>query len=129
MIWHKEVCLDQGIVSAPRTPLSMEVHFKKSYAREDSLAILRNISLTGAFLNVENSNFRPCEKIHLVLNVSGRIRKLAAEVVWTSQTGCGIKFLPTNNRDVQIIDDLIYFVEEDRSGRRSVYDDILKKVS
>ena len=113
---------------APRTPLSMEVQFKKSYAREDSVATLRNISLTGAFLNVENSNFRSSEKIHLVLNVSGRQRKLAAQVVWTSQTGCGVKFLPSNNRDVQIIDDLIYFVEEDRSGRRHLYDDILKKV-
>ncbi len=121
--------MENGLTPAPRTLLSMEVHFKKSYAREDSLGVLRNISLTGAFLNVENSSFRSSEKIHLVLNVSGRQRKLAAQVVWANQTGCGVKFLPTNNRDVQIVDDLIYFVEEDRSDRRDVFNNILKNVS
>lgn len=51
-----------------------------------------------------------------------------ATVVWANSVGCGVKFMPVNNRDVQIVDDLIYFVEAQRTDRRDVLDKILKKV-
>lgn len=122
--------MDSSIqVPAPRTPLSLEVSFKKSYAREESLATLKNISLSGAFLEVPADNFMTRDKLHLVLSVGGRVRKLQAMVIWKNTSGCGVKFLPVNNRDVQIVDDLIYFVESKRSGRRNVLDNIFKKVS
>lgn len=114
---------------APRTPLHLEVSFKKNYARRESNAVLKNISLTGAFLECRGESFRAHEKLNLTFVVAGRERKIAATVIWTNSAGCGVKFHPNSNRDVQIVDDLIYFVESSRDGRRSVLDDILKKVA
>lgn len=113
---------------APRTPLDMEVSFKKNYAREEVRGRLRNISLSGAFLETTGESFRANEKIQLKFVVEGRERKVAASIIWVNSVGCGVKFLPTNNRDVQIVDDLIYYVENNRTSRRSVVDQIFKKV-
>lgn len=112
---------------APRTQLHLEVSFKKNYARQPLTGLLKNISLTGAFLECENNRFMPNEKLHFTLEVAGRVRKIAAEVIWASPRGCGVRFNPTSNRDVQLVDDLIYFVETDRSDRRDVLNNIFKK--
>ncbi|MBX2988059.1 MAG: PilZ domain-containing protein [Bdellovibrionaceae bacterium] len=113
---------------APRTSLHLDVSFKKNYARQLSHGVLKNISLTGAFLDCRNENFRANEKIQLTFVVAGRERRIAATVVWANSAGCGVKFHPTSQRDVQIVDDLIYFVEANRDGRRDVLDNIFKKV-
>lgn len=113
---------------APRTPLSLDVSFKRNYAREETQGTLKNVSITGAFLEFHGGSVRPNEKLHLVIIVAGRERKLAAHVIWANSLGVGIKFMPVNNRDVQILDDLIYFVENSRTDRRSIFDTILKKV-
>jgi hypothetical protein len=57
------------------------------------------------------------------------MRKIHASVIWSNRFGAGIKFSPTNNRDVQIVDDLMYFVESKRENRRSVLDSIFKQVA
>lgn len=113
---------------APRTRLNVTVNFRKSYAREESSGSLKNISLTGAFLSHRGTSLRAGEKIQLTFNVSGRERQIQACIIWTNSYGSGIKFAPQNNRDVQIVDDLIYFVEEKRSGTRDVLSEIFKKV-
>lgn len=115
-------------VPAPRTPLHIQVSFRKSYAREETKGTLKNISLTGAFLSHVDEALRAGEKVHLTFSVSGRERDIHAQVIWSNGKGAGIKFLPVNNRDVQIVDDLIYFVESKRTGTRSVLDEIFKKV-
>ncbi len=115
-------------VPAPRTPLNLEVSFKRNYARDETKGTLKNISISGAFLEFSGGDVRANEKLNLLFIVAGRERKVAAHVIWTNSLGCGVKFMPQNNRDVQIVDDLIYFVENDRSGRRSIMDTILKKV-
>ena len=114
---------------APRTPLNIEVSFRKSYARDDGKGTLKNISLTGAFLAHGTESLRAGEKVHLNFSVAGRERDIHAVVIWTNSFGSGVKFLPQNNRDVQIVDDLIYFVETRRSGSRDVLDLIFKKVA
>ena len=114
---------------APRTPLNIEVEFRKSYAREGAQGILKNISLTGAFLQNGQSGLKAGEKLSLKFQVSGRERNVHAVVVWNNTSGCGVKFLPTNNRDVQIIDDLIYFVENKRTDTREILHNIFTKVS
>lgn len=114
---------------APRTPLYLEVTFRRSYARQDSHAVLKNISLSGAFLELSNHDLRVDEKVALTFVVGSRERKITAQVVWKNAVGAGIKFLPMNNRDIQIIDDLIYYVESKRMGHRGILDGILKKVS
>jgi hypothetical protein len=113
---------------APRIPLAVEVEFRKSYSRQFCLGRLKNISLTGAFLEKENTEFSPGDKLQMTLNVGSRIRKLSAEVIWKSQRGVGIKFHHSNNRDLQIVDDLMYFAENKRESQKDVLDDIFDKV-
>ncbi|QDK43717.1 PilZ domain-containing protein [Bdellovibrio sp. HCB185ZH] len=119
---------DTAKVPAPRTPLNLEVSFKRNYAREETKGTLKNISISGAFLEFTGGQVRANEKLHLIFVVAGRERKVAAHIIWANSNGCGVKFMPVNNRDVQIVDDLIYFVENGRSESRSVIDSIFKKV-
>lgn len=114
---------------APRTPLHLEVTFRRNYARNDLAGVLKNISLSGAFLEIAAHDLRIEEKISLTFVVGSRERKIAAQIIWKNALGAGIKFLPQNNRDVQIVDDLIYYVESKRMGHRGILDGILKKVS
>ncbi len=113
---------------APRIPLFVDIEYRKSYARQGSKGVLKNISITGAFLELPET-FTPRDKLVVVFQVSGRKRKVAARVIWVNQSGAGIKFEPVNNRDVQIVDDLMYFVNVSRDSRRDVLDNIIKKVA
>jgi hypothetical protein len=114
---------------APRMPLAIEVEFRKSYSRKSTAGSLRNISLTGAFLKQTGAELEAGDKLLLTLNVGSRIRKLSAEVIWKNQSGVGIKFHHSNNRDLQIVDDLMYFAENKRESQKDVLDDIFEKVS
>lgn len=114
---------------APRTPLNIGVNFRKSYAREETGGTLKNISITGAFLTHSDSGLRPGEKLNLTFHVSGRERQVQAVVIWSNSFGSGVKFMPQNNRDVQIVDDLIYFVESKRTGTKTILDEIFKRVA
>ena len=115
---------------ASRIPLQVGVIFRKSYGRKEILGVLRNLSLSGAFLKLTNcAEYTVEDKLLLTVNVSGRQRKLAASVIWKNSDGCGIKFNPFNNRDLQIVDDLMYFVESSRSSRKSVLDNIFKQTA
>lgn len=116
-------------VPAPRLPLQMQVTYRKNYARQVGSGTLKNISLTGAFLAAESADLAPNDKLILELTVGGRRRKMTASVIWKNTLGCGIQFKPFNNRDVQIVDDLMYFVESRRETRRNVLDDIFKRVA
>lgn len=114
---------------SPRTTLNIEVVFRKSYARDESSGNLKNISISGAFLTHTENQLKAGEKVHMTFSVAGRVRDINAIVIWSNTFGAGIKFLPQNNRDVQIIDDLIYFVETRKTDTKGVLDQILKKVA
>lgn len=114
-------------VPAPRIPLKLDVEYRKSYGRSTEVGKLRNISLSGAFLEHGNEALKASDKVCITFKVGGRTRKINAAIIWSNAAGSGIKFLPTNNRDVQIVDDLMYFVESKREGRRNVLDDIFKQ--
>ena len=114
---------------APRTPLNIEVEYRKSYAREETSGVLKNISLTGAFLQHQGQGLRTGEKLSLKFRVSGRERSVHAMVVWSNSMGSGVRFMPMNNRDTQIVDDLIYFVESKRTDTREILSNIFKKVA
>jgi hypothetical protein len=114
---------------APRVTLRIDIEFRKSYARQASFGVLKNISITGAFLQTNRAtSLNIGEKLGLHFKLSGRERTIAAAVVWKNQYGCGVQFKPANNRDVQIIDDLIYFVNSSRENKKSVLEGILSKV-
>lgn len=116
-------------VPAPRIPLTLDVEYRKSYGRNPEAGHLRNISLSGAFLAHESNELKTNDKVTVTFKVGGRTRKINALIIWSNTTGSGIKFLPTNNRDVQIVDDLMYFVESKRENKRSVLDDIFKRAA
>ncbi|MCM2281173.1 MAG: PilZ domain-containing protein [Bdellovibrionaceae bacterium] len=113
---------------APRIPLKLDVEYRRSYARNGEIGHLKNISLSGAFLEHSNGSLKTNDKVLITFTVSGRVRKIHASVVWSNKYGSGLRFSPTNNRDVQIVDDLMYFVESKRENRRDVLDDIFKQV-
>ena len=114
-------------VPAPRIPLKLDVEYRKSYGRSGEIGHLKNISLSGAFLEHDNEALKENDKVAITFKVGGRTRKINALIVWSNSAGSGVKFLPTNNRDVQIVDDLMYFVESKRENRRGVLDDIFKR--
>lgn len=114
---------------APRVPLKLEVEYRRNYARSGEAGQLRNISISGAFLEHRGHTLAANDKVNIEFNVGGRTRTIPALIIWTNTHGCGVKFMPQNNRDVQIVDDLIYFVESKRESRRSVLDNIFKKVA
>jgi hypothetical protein len=119
---------EQSLNPASRIPLHLDVGYKKNYGRSQDAASLKNISITGAFLEHNNDKLSAQEKISITFEVGGRERIVQATVVWSNKFGSGVKFLPTNNRDVQIVDDLIYYVEEQRTTRRSILQKIFKQV-
>lgn len=125
-----EVFMEETKSPAPRTNLNVTVEFRRNYARDEAMGSLMNISMTGAFIKHKDGvELRANDKVHCKFNVSGRIREIDALVVWTNRFGAGIKFLHQNNQDSQIVDDLIYFVEEKKTGSRSILEDIFKKVA
>jgi hypothetical protein len=114
---------------SPRIPLKLDVEYRRSYGRSPDVGQLRNISISGAFLEHGNEELQGSDKVCITFKVGGRTRKINAAIIWSNTTGSGIKFLPTNNRDVQIVDDLMYFVESKRENRRGVLDDIFKQAA
>ena len=114
---------------APRLPLQLPIEFRKNYSRNPDYGDLKNISLTGAFLIHETEEIVINDKINIHFKVSGRERTLNATVVWLSDNGCGLEFHPDNNRDVQIVDDLMYFVKGRRVKNQNVLEDIFEQVS
>ncbi|MGZ3721679.1 MAG: PilZ domain-containing protein [Bdellovibrionales bacterium] len=118
---------NQEKVPSPRIPLQMQVEYRKSYGRQNVKGTLKNISLTGAFLETETFELAPEDKVVLEIVVSERRRKMAATIIWKTSAGCGVMFQPFNKRDVQIVDDLMYFVQNRREFRKGILDDIFKK--
>ncbi len=119
----------QDQVPSPRVPLKLNVEFRRSYGRNSASGVLKNISMTGAFLEHQMENVQAGDKLQLTFKVGGRQRKVNAQIIWCNKIGAGIKFLPVNGRDVQIVDDLMYFVESKRETRRSLIDEIFKRAS
>lgn len=113
---------------APRIPLELIIEFRKSYSRASDNGRLTNISISGAFIE-SDSRFDKNDKLNMTFEVGGRVRKIAAKVVWTNERGAGLMFQHFNNRDVQLIDDLMYFIENNRESRRDVLSELFKKVA
>jgi hypothetical protein len=114
---------------AYRYPLELDISFKKQYQRDASSGTLKNISLTGAFIENSSANINPDDKITLNINLSGRARNISAKVIWASDRGMGVQFFEFDNQDIQIVDDLIYFLESKRETRKDVLSSIFKKIS
>lgn len=113
---------------AQRIPLSLPIEFRKSYARDSVRGGLLNISMTGAFIEHGTDDLEVSDRINLHFKVSGRERVLQASIVWKNGNGSGVLFNPENNQDVQIIDDLMYFVKSCRESKREVLNSIFTQI-
>ena len=113
---------------ARRIRLALTVHYRKNYGRESLEGVLRNISLSGAFLETQTRKFEVGERLKLTLTVADRVRKLNAKVIWTAENGSGVQFDHFNNQDRQLVDDLMYFAETQRDVERSVFATIVDQV-
>lgn len=116
------------VAPAIRFPLQYAIEYRHNYARESDTGVLKNISLSGAFIESHHHRFQPSDKIKLTFKVGGRIRQLQATIVWIHPSGAGINFGHGNNQDKQIVDDLIYYIESQRSTRRNVLNTIFDRV-
>lgn len=113
---------------APRLPLCLPIEFRKTYSRQANKGGLLNISITGAFLEHAADEIEINDKINIHFKVSGRERILQALIVWKNVHGAGVRFNPDNNQDVQIIDDLMYFVSTRRESKKKVLSNIFGKI-
>ena len=113
----------------PRMNLDLDVNYRQSYGRQHVKGRLKNISLSGAFLSDLTKDFKLNEKLTFEFSVGGRKRELCADVVWKNMNGCGVRFKHINKRDVQIIDDLMYFVENKKESVKNILDSIFKAAS
>ena len=115
---------------APRTKLSLNVQFKRSYARSEVTGTLKNLSVSGALLETPDAtSLRANDKIQICFEVAGRKRKVPARIVWSKLNGFGIKFDHQSNRDIQIVDDLIYFVEASSAEKNEALSSLFKLVA
>ena len=113
---------------SPRIAAHLPVEFRRSYARSQARGVIKNISASGVFLANSEKGIEKEEKIIIALNVLGRVRKVFAKVVWQNEFGTGLKFLPNNRRDSQIVDDLMYDIETKRKGNKLLLDEILNGI-
>ena len=119
---------NEELSPAKRFNVDLNFEFRRNYARQTNLAEVRNISASGALIRT-NQPLKPTEKINVYLSVSGRTRRVIARVIWVSEKGVGLEFQPFNNRDAQIVDDIIYYATEKTSSDKSLLDTILNKVA
>lgn len=119
-----------------RIYLQHSIFYRSNYGRKNKKGILKNISLTGAFLEW-NKEKNDCQnpdllkfkdKILLFLSVEGRVRKVKSSVIWRNKWGCGVQFQPSNQRDFQIVDDLIYFTNCKKENRRQFFSLLLNQI-
>ncbi|MEN0060075.1 MAG: PilZ domain-containing protein [Bdellovibrio sp.] len=101
---------------------------KLSYARERKTAVLKNISLTGAFVEFGQSPHE-AHKVSLLLTVAGYSRELTAKVVWMNNRGYGLQFALRNGRDVRLLEDFIECAEELQHQRLDCLSQVFKKIA
>jgi Tfp pilus assembly protein PilZ len=121
---------NQNITDEPakRFNVELEFEFRRNYARKSDMALVKNLSVSGALVKTDRP-LKLSEKINVFLTVSGRKRRIPATVVWVGDRGVGLKFEHFNNRDLQIVDDILYYATEKSSSDKSLLDTILNKVA
>ena len=111
-----------------RRRLQHSIQLRRNYGRKQEDAYLLNISKTGAYIRYPKHGFNINEKLHLDLKVKDRQRPVAASVVWVHPLGVGLRFLPVNGQDEQIVDDFIYFVDLEKKKSKNILENIFHQI-
>ena len=116
---------------------NLNVEYKKKYARHFKKGTLKDMSHSEAYLIIKNEGFTQKNKeqdslnikdeISIILKLEQRERTLQASVISNDTYGVKIKFHFYNNREYQIVDDLIYFIEKSKEKRRQSLDFIFSQ--
>ena len=119
---------------------NLNVEYKKKYARYFKNGRLKDISNSEAYLITKDEecvqkykirndktilNLR--DKVSVILKLGQRKRILQASVISNNAHGVKLKFHFYNNREYQIVDDLIYFIEKSKEKRRQHLDFIFSQ--
>ena len=108
---------------------NLDVEYKKKYARHFKVGRLRDISNSEAYLLTKDDKtpFNLKDEISITLKLGQRKRTLQASVIASDTSGVKIKFHFYNNREYQIVDDMIYFIEKSKEERRQSLDFIFNQ--
>ena len=111
-----------------RRKLHRSIQLRRNYGRQQEGVLLENISKTGAYLRYPKHGLNINEKLYLELKVKDRYRPVPASVVWVHPLGVGVKFLPVNGQDEQIVNDFIYFVDVEKEKTKNILEDIFQQI-
>lgn len=103
------------------------VEYRCNYDRQTSLGTLENINLKGAFLRTSLPFDSTTEKILLTISLNKRKREIKANIVDRGKSGCAVEFLYVGKKGLQLIDDLIYFIEKITDKKKSLLHSIFEK--
>lgn len=96
---------------APRIKVNYKIALKKLFSNNQDMVKIKNISMSGAFIEMSTEDFNTREMVGLNFVVSDRERVVQARIVWKSNEGIGVQFHPQNFQDQVIINDLIFFLQ------------------
>ena len=108
---------------------NLNVEYKKKYARHFKMGNLRDINNSEAYLltNDDKTSLNLKDEISIFLKLGERKRTIQASVILKDTHGIKIKFHFYNNKEYQIVDDLIYFIEKSKEKRRQSLDFIFNQ--
>ena len=100
------------------------VEYKKKYARHFQIGRLKDISNSEAYLLTKNNkaSLNLKDEISILFKLGERKRVIQASVISSDAHGVKLKFHFYNNKEYQIVDDLIYFIEKSKEERRQSLD-------
>ena len=107
----------------------LNVEYKKKYARHSKMGTLKNISNSEAYLLTKDDSFflNIKDEVSILFRLGERKRIVQASVISKDNHGIKIKFQFYNNKEYQIVDDLIYFIEKSKEERRQSLDFIFSQ--
>lgn len=117
-----------GNQPAPRTPARMGVEFRRVYGRQVFDGIIKNISVTGVFIE-HALRFEKEDMVQIEMCIGNRKKKIKAKVIWSNEMGSGLQFHPKSKQEIQMIDDMIYFIEQRWHEMKGVLNNILIKMA
>ena len=98
------------LARAPRFKVDYSIALKKLFSNNQDMVKIKNISMSGAFIEMTTEEFNTRELVGLNFVVNDRERVVQARIVWKSKEGLGVQFIPQTFQDQVIINDLIFLL-------------------
>ncbi len=106
--------------------VNTKILFRPSYARKNYEGMLKHISPEGAF--IETNLPKSTKKLSITLSVANYQRKIDAEIMEHGPKGLNIKFTSLGNKDIQMIDDFMFFEKHNKKSKKNLLHYLLQKL-